>query len=86
MTLISMKNYVKGVLEQFTQDNNNEVIKNVKTPANDNLFRVRKRIEEIEITKYQSSQFHSTVAKLLFLAKQGRPNILLAVIFFDYKG
>jgi hypothetical protein len=78
---LTMKNYIKGVLEQFTQENDNEVIKNVKTPASDNLFRVRKRIEKIEITKYQSSQFHSTVAKLLFIAKRGRTNILLAVSF-----
>jgi hypothetical protein len=76
-----MKNYIKGVLEQFTQENGSEVIKNVKTPASDNLFRVRKRIEEIEITKHQSSQFHSTVAKLLFLTKRGRPDILLALSF-----
>jgi hypothetical protein len=42
---------------------------------------VRQGIKEIEITKYQSSQFHSTVAKLLFLVKRGRPDILLAVSF-----
>jgi hypothetical protein len=79
--ILMMKNYIKGILEQFTQDNNSEVIKNVKTPASNKLSRLKKRIKEIEITKYQSSQFHSTVAKLLFLAKRGRPDILLAVSF-----
>jgi len=80
--ILTMKNYIKGVLEQFAQDNSNKVIKNFKTPASDNLFRVRKKVKETEISRHQSSQFHSTLAKLLFLAKRGRPDILL--LPFDY--
>jgi hypothetical protein len=77
--ILMMKNYIKGVLEQFTQDDSSKVFKIVKTPASDNFFRVRKKVKETEISRHQSSQFHSTMAKLLFLAKQGRQDILLAV-------
>jgi hypothetical protein len=34
------------------------------------------------ISKHKSMQFHSTMAKLLFLAKRGRPDIFLAISFF----
>lgn len=30
---------------------------------------------------HEAKQFHSTVVKLLFLAKQGHPDVLLAVSF-----
>jgi hypothetical protein len=53
----------------------------MKAPANDNLFQVRKKVDVVVLSKHRTGQFHSTVAKLLFLAKRGRPNVLLAVSF-----
>jgi len=67
--------------KKFGQDNDDEVIKIMKTPTNDHLFQVRKKTEAITLTKHQTNQFYSTVAKLLFLAKRGRPDILLAISF-----
>jgi len=56
-------------------------VKQVNTPASNNLFRVRKDSEDILLSNEKASIFHSIIAKLLFLAKQGRPDILLAVSF-----
>jgi len=53
----------------------------MKTPANDNLFQVRKRTDAVVLSKHGTGQFHSTIVKLLFLAKWGIPDILLAVLF-----
>jgi len=39
------------------------------------------KIDAVVLSKHRTGQFHSTVAKLLFLAKRGRPDILLAVSF-----
>jgi hypothetical protein len=77
-----MKKYVEEMLVQFGQENDDQ-IKIVKTPANNNLFQTRKTTESMVLTKHQSMQFHSNVAKMLFLAKRGRPDILLAVSFLS---
>jgi hypothetical protein len=79
--ILSMKKYVEGILDQFEIDNSDEKIKTVKTPASDHLFNVRKHGEEVKLAQHRSTQFHATVAKLLFLAKRGRPDILLAISF-----
>jgi hypothetical protein len=79
--LLTMKDYVNDVLDQIKQDNEDEMIKTVKTLASENLFKTRKKSDDTQLNKYKSGQFHSTVAKLLFLAKRGRPDILLAVSF-----
>jgi hypothetical protein len=50
----------------------------VKTPATENLFTIR---ESSPLDKDQSSRFHTLTAKLLYLAKRTRPNILLPVSF-----
>jgi hypothetical protein len=78
---LNMKKYVEGILDQFEIDNSDEKIKTVKTPASDHLFNVRKNGEEVKLAQHRSTQFHATVAKLLFLAKRGRPDILLAISF-----
>jgi hypothetical protein len=79
--VLSMENYIRGILDQFMQDNDDEEIKVMKTPANDNLFQVRKKVDAVVLSKHKTGQFHITVAKLLFLAKRGRPDILLVVSF-----
>ncbi len=76
---LNMNKYVEGCLEEFELDN--AELKIVNTPATDNLFRIRNEEEMLLLNKEKKVQFHSTVAKLLFLAKRGRPDILLAVSF-----
>jgi len=75
-----MKKYIEDTLDQFGEENDDQ-IKIVKTPANNNLIQTRKTTESMVLTKHQSMQFHSNVAKMLFLAKRGRPDILLAISF-----
>jgi len=78
---LNMKNYMKSIIEEFEQVNSNDTVKQVKTPASYNLFRVMKENEASYLKQDKSSTFHSTTAKLLFLTKWGRPDILLAVSF-----
>jgi hypothetical protein len=66
-----MKNYMKSIIEEFEQVNSNDTVKQVKTPASNNLFRVMKENEASYLKQDKSSTFHSTMAKLLFLTKWG---------------
>jgi hypothetical protein len=79
--ILKMKNYVKAIIDEFEQENPEENIKLVKTPASNNLFRLRKETEASFLSNSKSSSFHLMTAKLLFLAKRGRPDTLLAVSF-----
>ncbi len=76
---LKMNKYVEGCLEEFEQ--NNSDLKIVNTPATENLFRIRNEEGALQLSKEKQTQFHSVVAKLLFLAKRGRPDILLSVSF-----
>jgi hypothetical protein len=67
---LNMKNYVKLIIEEFEQVNLDDTVKQVKTPASNNLFRVRKENEASYLMQDKSSIFHSTTAKLLYLAKE----------------
>ena len=51
----------------------------VTTPVTDMLFKVSTSTESLD--KKKSEEFHSLTAKLLFLAKRSRPDILTAVTF-----
>ncbi len=51
----------------------------VKTPATANLFKIREECEPLE--PKEAARFHSMTAKLLYLAKRTRPEILVATIF-----
>jgi len=68
---LNMKNYVKSIIEEFEQVNSNDTINQVKTPASNILFRVRKENEALYLKQDKASTFHSITAKLLFLAKWG---------------
>ena len=70
---ISMKGLVEQVLNDFP------VTKASRTPASLELFTVNE--ESKELNKEKKEQFHSIVAKLLYMAKRGRPDILTAVSF-----
>jgi hypothetical protein len=75
-----MKKYIGACIEGFEEENNVQ-IKKVLTPASSNLFKIRNDSEREILKEKHKSEFHSTVAKLLFVAKRGRPVILLAVSF-----
>ena len=49
------------------------------TPANQNLFNIDENSQPI--TESESQAYHTSTAKLLFLAKRARPDLLTAVAF-----
>lgn len=69
---ITMDGYVKDVLSAF------DVTGTAVTPATENLFASR---DLPLLQKNEREIFHSGVAKLLYLAKRARPDILLPVSF-----
>jgi histone deacetylase 1/2 len=69
---ITMDGYVNDLLKQA------DISGTVSTPATENLFITRELKPLDEDTK---SKFHTMVAKLLYLSKRVRPDILLAVSF-----
>jgi len=71
---ISMGHYVRQLLLEY------EVTGTAVTPAEEWLFNVR---ESEKLGDAQREQYHTAVAKLLFLAKRVRPDILTAVSFLS---
>jgi hypothetical protein len=71
-TMIDMSFYVKKLLEGTT-------VKGQSSPGNHNSFIVDERAQKLE--ESEKKYFHSTTAKLLYLAKRARPDILTVVIF-----
>jgi hypothetical protein len=68
---ISMRSYVEDILKLY-----NKQIKTCVTPAKLGLFEVTEESPMVDHVL-----FHSVVAKLLYLGKRGRPDILLPVQF-----
>ena len=68
---------MRGLVEQVLNDI--PVSKESRTPASTELFSVNEESKELD--KEKKEKFHSTVAKLLYMAKRGRPDILTAVSF-----
>jgi histone deacetylase 1/2 len=69
---ITMEHFISSLLEEV------QVSGIVKTPATDNLFITR---ETRLLDETDTIEFHFQVAKLLYLSKRTRPDILLAVSF-----
>jgi hypothetical protein len=69
---ISMTSYIEAVLEFY-----GDKVKECITPAKSDLF----TIDESADVAADRTKFHAIVAKLLYLGKRGRPDILLAVQF-----
>jgi histone deacetylase 1/2 len=70
---ISMKGYVEDIVSLYG-------VKGVAvTPATNDLFVVKEDLERLSGT--EAEVFHSRVAKLLYLAKRVRPDILTAVSY-----
>jgi len=70
---ISMEAYTREVLQCYN------VRGKAATPALEHLFEVRE--ESTKLSEAGREEFHSAVAKLLYLAKRSRPDILPAIIF-----
>ena len=70
-----MDDYVEKILEDSDKRHGGAAV----TPANNNLFSIDPNSPLINIT--DSQFFHTSTAKLLFLAKRARPDILTAVAF-----
>ena len=69
---ISMSHYIQTLLAEY------EVTGQAVTPAEEWLFDVR---DATLLSDVERERFHSAVAKLLFLSKRVRPDILTAVSF-----
>jgi hypothetical protein len=70
---VSMVAYLRGMLEELG------VTGSVTTPATANLFVVN--AASPALTTAEAKKYHTTVAKLLYLAKRTRVDILLAVSY-----
>ena len=74
---VDMRSYVKDILN----DHDEKEIKEgqASQPWTDGLFKIDESRRKLDSDK--QDQFHTTVAKALFLTKRGRPDILPAVAF-----
>ena len=72
---IDMDEYIEALLEEFPK----MVIGSAVMPATESLFKVNEDGKKLDEEKAQ--QFHTTVAKALFLCKRARPDIQVAVAF-----
>jgi hypothetical protein len=70
---ISMTTMVDQVVEEL------QIKDTVRTPASVDLFHQDEKSTQLE--KEKKEKFHSVVAKLLYMAKRARPDILAAVSF-----
>ena len=70
-----MKYYLEKILDDLPRKYQGEVI----TPAVNNIFYMNKTARKL--SEGEAQTFHTIVAKLLFLCKQERPDILTGVSF-----
>jgi hypothetical protein len=75
----SMKKYISDTIDGFIYEESGIDLKITKTPATNNLFKTRQEVDGL--SRQQAGLFHARVAKLLFVAKRARPDILLAISF-----
>jgi hypothetical protein len=75
MVEISQYKYVEDIVKE------SGVTGQVATPATDNLFKTQDKSKAEVLTTSQKEQFHAGVAKLLYLGKRTRPDILTAVSY-----
>ena len=73
--MYDMKYYVQNMLDQY----NHPTESKYKSPAIENLFRINDSSEKLD--KTQREEFHTTVARGLFLSKRARPDIQTAIAF-----
>ena len=75
--MIDMREYLRDIIDKFPED----CAKSVATPAAVYLFEVNEDEENLDDDKKKI--FHTFVAKLLFVSKRGRPDILVAIAFLS---
>jgi len=71
---VTMEGYVKDIISKYN------VRRSAATPALDYLFEVR---ESPPLQRAEADEFHSRVAKLMYLAKRVRPDILTLCSFLS---
>ena len=71
---VTMEGYIQDVIKLY------DVRRSAATPALDHLFEVR---ESISLARAKADEFHSRVAKLMYLAKRVRPDLLVACAFLS---
>jgi hypothetical protein len=72
---IKMKDYIKEAIRDFSDD----ISRQATTPAKKNLFDIDE--EGTPLGNEDRDNFHSIVAKLLYVSKRGRLDIQLAIAF-----
>jgi ribosomal protein L24E len=70
---VNMNGYINDIINDYN------IIGMVKTPGAETLFEVRAEIPSLSLCERES--FHSAVARLLYLAKRVRPDILTVVAY-----
>ena len=74
--MFKMNDYIQNAIDETPE----ELMKGaMSTPAANHLFEINPEAEKLEDVKAET--YHHLVAKLLYLAKRSRPDILLAVSF-----
>jgi hypothetical protein len=76
---IQMKEYIKNMLAEFKGKDQVKALRSVTTPAAEYLFKVDDKCKKL--SPEWMEEFHSTVAKALFLCKRARPDIQPTVPF-----
>ena len=71
---VTMEGYIDDLLREYES-----IAGEVETPAVGTLFSVRKGAEQLDSKR--AEEFHTLVAKVLYLAKRIRPDLLVAVSF-----
>ena len=74
-----MKEYVLSMVKDFPYYDEVKKLKPVATPAAEHLFEVNKKSDKI--CKQKAEEFHTTVAKGLFLCKRTRPDLQPTIPF-----
>jgi hypothetical protein len=74
-----MKEYIMKMLSEFPYQDQLKALKAVRTPAAGHLFVVNEESEKLEAKV--AEDFHTTVAKGLFLCKRARPDLQPTVPF-----
>lgn len=72
--LIDMKNFIDKLLTEHGKD-----VREYDTPADKTIFSVDSKMKLL--SEVERKEFHTTVAKLLYLTKQARPDIATATGF-----
>ena len=72
---IDMSDYVEKIIEEFPEN----IVTTAKTPAGEHLFKADAQSPKLNNKK--AEDFHTTIAKCLFLCKRSRPDIQVAVAY-----